>query len=67
MKAFFEKQNTPHQIFWRIQIWFQNEKIFNKAGVISFLRLRAEIGEFASYKPIFLPEQKEKIFSKILV
>jgi hypothetical protein len=39
--------------------------MFNISGVISCLRLSAEIGKFAPYKPIFLPEDNEKFFSKI--
>jgi hypothetical protein len=41
------------------------KKMFYISGVISCLRLSAEIGKFASYKPIFLPEDYEKFFSKI--
>jgi hypothetical protein len=41
------------------------KKMFYISGVISCLRLSAEIGEFASYKPIFLAEDYEKFFSKI--
>ena len=52
------KYGIPHQIFWRIRICFQNEKIFTKSGVISFLRLSAKIDTLASYKLIFLLEDE---------
>jgi hypothetical protein len=58
------KYVIPHQIFWIIRICFQNEKIFTKSGVISFLRYRAKIGTLASYKPTFKIEDGVKIFSK---
>jgi hypothetical protein len=41
--------------------------MFNISGVISCLRLSAEIGKFAPYKPIFLAEDNETFFSKISV
>jgi hypothetical protein len=59
------KYGIPHQIFWRIRICFQNEKIFTMSGVISCLRLKAKIGKYAYYKPIFFLEDEDKIFSKI--
>ena len=59
------KYVIPHQIFWRIRICFQNEKIFTMPGVISWLRLKAKIGKYAYYKPIFFLEDEDKIFSKI--
>jgi hypothetical protein len=37
------------------------------SGVISCLRLKAKIGKYAYYKPIFYLEDEGKIFSKISV
>ena len=57
------KYDIPHQIFWKIRICFQNEKIFTMSGVISCLRVRAEIGKFASHKPKCFLEDEVIIFS----